>query len=113
MPNREFAMEIVADGPTKVLHIRPAADKGADKKDDVSDDRAVSMEIKASMKGIGVSIVDSSPQEIMYITLQTILARYEVSNVDTRVELKIGTGQVRKSPFPICVSISHTFLTHP
>jgi hypothetical protein len=72
-----------------------------------SQDRLVSMNFKVSLKGIGISVIDTSPQELLYFSLQTLFADVQVSNIDQTVELKIGMAQMDNqlylSPIPIAL----------
>lgn len=69
--------------------------------------RIVSMHLKVSLKGIGVSVIDATPQELLYFTLQTLYADITISNLDQEVELKIGMAQLDNqlylSPLPIAL----------
>jgi len=98
----KLAFEVQADGPVRVLIIEPLQTKNSAESSveelenaKAQPKRIVNLKVKASLRGIGLSIIDNRPQELMYITLQTLVAKYEVSNVDQNVELAIGTGQVR------------------
>jgi hypothetical protein len=69
------------------------------------------IEFKASLKGIGMSVIDTSPkkalkpQELLYITTQTIYLKFTSSNVDQTIEFSVGTMQIDNqlylTPYPI------------
>lgn len=79
-----ISFEVIADGPTKLLVISDYAskDKGKQNLEESEIDassaavaRKVSMELNLSMKGIGVSIIDDKPQELLCTRLGDLLTR--------------------------------------
>lgn len=119
-------IEVQAQGPKKVLIVddataptlapaRNLASSSVSLEGDDSDllgfevekKRVVNMHFKVSLKGIGVSVIDATPQELLYFTLQTLFADYQVSNLDQRAEVKIGMAQLDNqlylSPLPIAL----------
>lgn len=119
-------LEVQAQGPKKVLIVddatAPALSPGhslssssvsleGDNSDllgfEIEKKRVVNMHFKVSLKGIGVSVVDATPQELLYFTLQTLFADWQASNIDQRAEVKIGMAQLDNqlylSPLPIAL----------
>lgn len=119
-------LEVQAQGPKKVLIIKdatapalkqtqPSSSSNVDlEREDVDmlgfeleTKRVITMHCKVSLKGIGVSVIDATPQELLYFTLQTLFADWQVSNVDQRAEVKIGMAQLDNqlylSPLPIAL----------
>jgi hypothetical protein len=131
----KLAFEVQAQGPKKVLIITSTAPLGSSSNTVISaatiassssaialdaaetgsnaealtssPDRVVHMNLKVSLKGVGVSVVDATPQELLYFTLQSIYADVQASNVDQSVEVKIGMAQLDNqlylSPLPIAL----------
>eukprot|EP01122_Echinamoeba_exundans_P003714 TRINITY_DN1378_c0_g1_i1.p1 TRINITY_DN1378_c0_g1~~TRINITY_DN1378_c0_g1_i1.p1 ORF type:complete len:3355 (-),score=763.88 TRINITY_DN1378_c0_g1_i1:110-10174(-) len=113
---------VIADGSTKVLIVEDY-DKKLEKEDrkmkekedqqsgseveEIVDEaeRKATMEINLSMKGFGLSLIDDRPQELLYLTMQTVSVKITQSNIDQGIELIIGQGQIDNqlylSPLPI------------
>jgi hypothetical protein len=135
---------VVAEGPTKVLVVtdyqkksekegkKKQTDESAQEPDSEAEllveetERKPTMEINLSMKGLGLSLIDDRPQELLCtsavlcaccapfpltisclpdLTMQTVSLKITQSNIDQGIELIIGQGQIDNqlylSPLPI------------
>ena len=63
------------------------------------------------LPGIGISLVDKTPKELVYITLDYIDLTYKNSSEAEKFELTVGKvqidNQLRAAEFPIVLSPSH------
>ena len=64
-------------------------------------------EIQLALQGIGISVIDESPEELSYITLEKIYLTYSNSNFYKNVEFSIGwlqvDNQLYQTPYPVVV----------
>ncbi|XP_049849223.1 uncharacterized protein LOC126318273 [Schistocerca gregaria] len=65
----------------------------------------VTLMAKMEVRGIGVSIIDTKPQEILYLTMQFIFLEAQMSSLEQTLYMKVRSMQVDNqlyfSPFPI------------
>jgi hypothetical protein len=54
-----------------------------------------SLELEASIGCLSISIIDTTPAELTFVTFKGIAARVIQSDIDNFIELSIATGQVR------------------
>jgi hypothetical protein len=114
-----FSGEIVADGPTRVLRISDASmprlpsfrqDQPNDlfQKRDISRVLTLSLVVRLS-HGIGVSIVDWSPQELVYARLDDIMLERKVNSNKETVSLAVGNIKVNNqlwvTPYPVLLKM--------
>eukprot|EP01127_Copromyxa_protea_P018128 TRINITY_DN562_c3_g1_i1.p1 TRINITY_DN562_c3_g1~~TRINITY_DN562_c3_g1_i1.p1 ORF type:complete len:1515 (-),score=244.31 TRINITY_DN562_c3_g1_i1:27-4571(-) len=106
----KITCEVVADGPTKVLHLYEkdragsSSDTESGAENRVFSERIVSVQVKVSMAGIGVCLIHER-RSLLYFALQSIDLDFEQSNVDRIVEATIHTAQIDnqlyRTPFPV------------
>ncbi len=110
-----FMAEVVADGPTRVLRIsdasmpRISSVRQGDfeyfrKTPDVSKPLATALSIKLS-HGIGISVVDFTPKELLYIYLEEVDISKKTDNNKDDVHFSIGNiklnNQLWVTPYPV------------
>ena len=65
------------------------------------------LNLSVTLFGIGLSVVDEMPEEILYFSLSSLSFAYVTSEAQESVELKIGRlqmdNQIYNTPFPIVV----------
>merc|ERR1712000_209643 len=85
---------VSANGPTKVLSVKLLNDRkskdwielGKEDNNDndnllnINDEEIPQMEFQLTIQGIGMSVIDETPQELSYITIEKILLIYNNSN---------------------------------
>jgi len=117
--NNSFVGEIVADGPTRVLRITDSSlpslsstrqDGLAEFLQRPSDKLATTTTFTAKLlHGIGISIVDWSPQELLYIRLEDILAERKFDGTSDVVNVSAGNiklnNQLWVTPFPVLLKM--------
>jgi hypothetical protein len=54
----------------------------------------VSLAFELSMKGIGLSLIDASPKEMLFLSMQNMELSFSQSNIDQKIQLKLGNLQV-------------------
>eukprot|EP00008_Paramoeba_atlantica_P001223 CAMPEP_0201501974 /NCGR_PEP_ID=MMETSP0151_2-20130828/83881_1 /ASSEMBLY_ACC=CAM_ASM_000257 /TAXON_ID=200890 /ORGANISM="Paramoeba atlantica, Strain 621/1 / CCAP 1560/9" /LENGTH=1102 /DNA_ID=CAMNT_0047895529 /DNA_START=905 /DNA_END=4213 /DNA_ORIENTATION=- len=107
---------VVAQGPTKKIIFAtsknvPDLDEPTDQKDQKQLQQHQQSSSSSSLKfslilyGIGISVLDDIPEELMYLSISALKFSYSLSPSDMSVELKIGRmqidNQVFNTPFPI------------
>jgi len=94
-PWKGLTMEIAPSGPTKVLIIRDRHARAL-QAEDIEAKLAETnvMDMRASLAGVAISIVDDKPQEIAYIVLSTIHATVHTSQLQQRVGFTLGALQI-------------------
>ena len=109
--------KVIADGPTRVLRITGVSSGETFTQSSPTKHRSreantrflsVSAQIRLR-NGIGVSVVDWTPQELLYIDLQDIAGDLEVDKGKETSNLSIGfaaiNNQLWVTPYPVAVSI--------
>src|SRR5690606_34640477 len=86
---RKLRLEVKPNGDTKTLLISNMDDVEELKTELI---RALNFQFTLSMRGIGVSVIDETPQELLYITFQTIYMDFQTSNIDKTFEFSIGAA---------------------
>jgi len=102
-PGSHIRVETYFDGPVKVLKLFRRHDSRPSS--DIKDIEIVSQEMLLVLEGIGISIIDQMPQEVMYISFDKINIEYSNSNLDQKLEATIKSVQIDNqlpvSPFPV------------
>ena len=111
-----LALNVIADGPIMVLSIkdyeegksiyRPASVESsvvsgsADDFFDVKDVEAIAQSsFKIDFDSVGVSFIDSSLQELLYVSLKSISLNYTIYNIMTSYGISIGWIQIDNQLF--------------
>jgi hypothetical protein len=117
--SRVFAGEVVADGPTRVLRISDASMPRVSscRQEDMEGFQNM-QESKRSLKssflvklthGIGVSVVDWSPQELLYVRLEDIQIERQLDSKTDTVTVSVGNiklnNQLWATPYPVLVKM--------
>lgn len=120
--NSSFAMVVVADGPTRVLRLTDAAmphmqqlsnERTGEKNDfrqlqDKDNAFTVSLVVRLS-HGLGVSVVDWSPQELVYARLDDIQVERNIDMEKDTVTLAVGNikmnNQLWVTPYPVLLKM--------
>jgi vacuolar protein sorting-associated protein 13A/C len=104
-------MSVKAYGKSKVLSIREShrrhKEENSEKIVELEEEKD-KLKFVLELSGVGVSIVDPMPQELMYLRISDIKLAYINSNIQQTVELKIGGFQLDNdlylTPFPVVMS---------
>ncbi|CAM9331284.1 unnamed protein product, partial [Ectocarpus fasciculatus] len=118
----EFNIRVVARGPLRVLQIYPASNKESEFEVPVTDSdgtRGTSYErdlfnkmapsgsslvLELQVADVGLSIIDRSPEELLYISVSDIAVRHELSCGSDLFDFNIGAvhvdNQLLSTPFP-------------
>ena len=88
--------EVVADGPTRVLYLRPVAG-GVIGPIGTLDTAKPQVQISVEISGIGVSVVDSRPREIVYLSVRRLAAEVTMTASDRKVKIEVGDIQLDNS----------------
>ena len=114
-----FLCKVIADGPTRVLRIANASMPRSStfRQDDLNDFQqksdvnaylAVSLQVKLA-HGIGVSIVDWSPREILYARLDDIHIERKNNSRKVAVNMAVGSIQLNNqlwvTPYPVLLKM--------
>lgn len=102
--------EVFADGPTRVIRIFDTSifiskeiTSYANKKMDTK--KIILKQMFFDIAGIGISVIDTTPQELMYLSLESISFEYENSNIAQGFQCMIGKlqidNQLSSSHFPV------------
>jgi vacuolar protein sorting-associated protein 13D len=59
----------------------------------------IALEFSANIRGIGVSIINATPKELLYVTVEKISATYSNSNLNQALELQVGKMQIDNQQF--------------
>ena len=91
-------VEVYAEGPTKVLCVRhlSKAKRGKPVRErvqtarerDVQQPAPVSLQVQVILGGIGVSVVDDTPEELMYLCIEGIHLDYRSSADESALEVR-------------------------
>eukprot|EP00934_Nitzschia_sp_Nitz4_P009488 Nitzschia sp. Nitz4//scaffold8_size234185//25292//37594//NITZ4_001234-RA/size234185-snap-gene-0.4-mRNA-1//1//CDS//3329559737//9478//frame0 len=114
-----FTAEVVADGPTRVLRITDASmpSLSTTRQDDISNFQqhneelaSLTMSISAKFShGIGISVVDWSPRELVYARLEDIHIERKLDQKVDEVNVSIGhiklNNQLLVTPYPILLKM--------
>ena len=115
LESKLFSAEVVADGPTRVLRVSDASMPRISSvrqgdfeyfrsSPEVSEPLTTSLTVKISY-GIGVSVVDFSPKELLYVYLQDVEFDKKTDNKQDDVHFSIGNikfnNQLWVTPYPV------------
>mmetsp|Transcript_40995 Transcript_40995/g.123700 ORF Transcript_40995/g.123700 Transcript_40995/m.123700 type:complete len:3362 (-) Transcript_40995:38-10123(-) len=117
LKNSEFYADIVADGPTRVLRISDASLPVLSRNvpetnrnmlvDAVSSSKQL-LQVKLS-HGIGLSVVDFRPQELIYVRFRNISVERKVTSGVEEVTMSIGQisadNQLWVTPYPVLLKV--------
>lgn len=89
---------VKADGPTRCFtltqnYTRLRKDMRV-RKTAVAANEATSTLVTVSLRGLGVSVVDQVPRELLYLSVDDVDASLQVTEEDTKTELKVGNFQL-------------------
>lgn len=114
-----FAGELVADGPTRVLRITDASMPRLptfrqdelnhfQQKTDVATFLATSLLMRLT-HGVGISVVDWSPQELLYFRLDDIYIERKIDTKKDTVNIAVGhiqlNNQLWVTPYPVLLKM--------
>jgi hypothetical protein len=114
-----FVGEVVADGPTRVLRITDAAmpqlsNSGNDEVNDFQQKHRVDAPITISLMarlsfGLGISVIDWSPQELLYARLDDIQIERNIDQKKDAVTVAVGNiklnNQLWVTPYPVLLKM--------
>lgn len=123
LENDIFTAEIVADGPTRVLRVSDASmPRVPSFRQDEFDyfkhapkiTRTLTISLVAKMShGIGISVVDFSPKELLYIRLEDIYVEKKIDTKKDNVSCSIGclklNNQLWVTPYPILLRMGRQY----
>jgi vacuolar protein sorting-associated protein 13A/C len=122
-PHSYLRLTMQVDGQSKSLVIRQSRHPRKEDEEAPTGSQAeekpkekIQMKFNLELKGIGVSIVDENPQEVMYLSMGDLMVKYILSDVQQSIECKLGTFQVDNdlylTPCPVVLS-SDPVQDHP
>eukprot|EP01127_Copromyxa_protea_P000018 TRINITY_DN10018_c0_g1_i1.p1 TRINITY_DN10018_c0_g1~~TRINITY_DN10018_c0_g1_i1.p1 ORF type:complete len:2161 (-),score=353.61 TRINITY_DN10018_c0_g1_i1:18-6164(-) len=93
---------VVVEGPTRVLKIFNAREGEEITESKFEGD---TLSVTLALTGIGLSCVDRDPKSLLYLTLQTLVVNYQVSDISESIEALITNvqldNQIRDTPYPV------------
>ena len=107
--NDNLHLRVIAQGPTRVLQI---FDKRSDLTNNVSSktskvdskESVIPFRMSSSIGHFGVSIIDKSPQELLYVRLSKLQLEYSMRNGGDEISLQVDRlqldNQLWATPFP-------------
>ena len=112
----DLLAKIIAEGPTRVLRIlgsssvEQAGASPRKKPRQIEESRFPSVSAQIRLRnGIGISVVDWAPQELLYVDLQDILMETVVDKGKEKTNISVGyaaiNNQLWVTPYPVAVSI--------
>eukprot|EP01102_Stenamoeba_stenopodia_P019517 TRINITY_DN7393_c0_g1_i1.p1 TRINITY_DN7393_c0_g1~~TRINITY_DN7393_c0_g1_i1.p1 ORF type:complete len:919 (-),score=173.03 TRINITY_DN7393_c0_g1_i1:117-2720(-) len=110
-------VELEAEGPIRVLRLRESEKEHAqqnfyDGEDWTMVDTTIQqvqykLQVILSLESIGISIIDDSPQELLFMSLKQVYIEYGATNEDDTLELKVGSlqmdNQMPNAVYPIAI----------
>ena len=109
-----FSIEVLADGPTRVLRISDASLPTIATTQDAtrSSSRNYSIEVNLSF-GVGISVIDWTPKELIYLRMSNIgIDRGLIGSIE-HVNLQIGSitadNQLWVTPYPDLLTVGNRF----
>ena len=109
--------KVIAEGPTRILRITElasgdSAGQSSPTKQRPAEKRSLYPSMSAQIRlrnGVGISVVDWAPQELLYVDLQDILGEIEIDSGKETTCLSVGyaaiNNQLWVTPYPVAVSI--------
>jgi len=102
--------EVLAEGPTKVLQITEIQEEEVREIIKQKEEEEIDYtNYVVSLDGIGVSFVNEIPEELLFLTVQKIELEYGTSNLNTKMEFRIGFLQLDNQ----ILSTNHPILLIP
>lgn len=121
LSSRGFAGQIVADGPTRVLRITDANlpetsidGETGDSYANAFSNKEGALTVPSSIEvrlfhGIGISVVDWTPQELLYISIDDLVIERHVDATHERFSVAVGhvsvDNQLWVTPYPVLLKI--------
>eukprot|EP00742_Colponemidia_sp_Colp-10_P011678 GILJ01013009.1.p1 GENE.GILJ01013009.1~~GILJ01013009.1.p1 ORF type:complete len:1942 (-),score=279.50 GILJ01013009.1:31-5289(-) len=110
-PAHALYVSVFAEGPTKILRIRDwktdpnlSAEKRV-KRDEKRSLVTTQLSLKMNLQGIGISIINNLPMELVYISLSKISATFSMTESEKQLNLLCGEleidNQLPSTPFPV------------
>eukprot|EP01114_Cavostelium_apophysatum_P004048 TRINITY_DN1418_c0_g1_i1.p1 TRINITY_DN1418_c0_g1~~TRINITY_DN1418_c0_g1_i1.p1 ORF type:complete len:3212 (-),score=1062.70 TRINITY_DN1418_c0_g1_i1:26-9661(-) len=102
-----------ADGPTRILCLtedkrKMRKETFADNQDDPDRAEIVDIDFKANLAGFGLSVIDRTPREMLYISARGLDFSYSSSNYDQKMEIKLQNfqidNQLADASYPVMLS---------
>ena len=125
LENNQFAAEVVADGPTRVLRISDASmPRISSFRQDEFDyfqhvhevSKPLTMALVAKIThGIGISVIDFSPKELLYVRLDDIQIEKKTDSKKYDVSFSVGSiklnNQLWVTPYPVLLKMGRQYDT--
>lgn len=117
LPAEGLVAKVIAEGPTRILRITGSSSgdllgQSSPAKRRPQDRAELNPSLSAQIRlrnGVGLSIVDWTPQELLYIDLQDVVGEVEVDKGKENANLSVGyaamNNQLWVTPYPVVVSI--------
>ena len=109
-----FLTQVIANGPTKriifnqsleVPQLESIDDDDEGKTLTKEEEPSKPMKFNLILFGIGLSMIDECPEELIYLSLNQLSVSYGINDSETSVEVKIGRLQIDNqifcTPYPI------------
>ena len=117
LPAEGLVARIIAEGPTRILRITGASSgesfgqvSPAKRRSENKWGLLQSLSVQIRLRnGVGISVVDWSPQELLYMDLQDIVGELDVDKGKETVSISVGyfaiNNQLWVTPYPVALSI--------
>lgn len=120
LENRSFIGHVLADGPTRVLRISATSVSGSTRPQEDGELRnhgepsLTSMTTAVTVKllhGVGISVVDWTPQELIYVCFDNILIEQKrdgsMETFDVNVGSIVADNQLLVTPYPVALRMGN------
>eukprot|EP01117_Protostelium_nocturnum_P004842 TRINITY_DN1754_c1_g1_i2.p1 TRINITY_DN1754_c1_g1~~TRINITY_DN1754_c1_g1_i2.p1 ORF type:complete len:3345 (-),score=1219.39 TRINITY_DN1754_c1_g1_i2:51-8879(-) len=99
---------VEADGSSRILHLTQDEKKFKEMTDPPAKTEETSLVFALFLQGLGLSIIDSRPQELLFISVDRIKLEFTQSNIQQTVKLVISDfqidNQISDAQFPVMLS---------
>lgn len=108
-PDHFLYVDIITDGFTKVLTIRHQQIESEDRIQRTGNDAEEHFKVSIGLSHLGLSVVNSVPQELLYITLEGLKLTLSRDNQDMRVDFSLKNLQIDNQLYRThCPVLLHT-----
>lgn len=114
LQDKVFSIEVMADGPTRVLRISDASLPTISPNQDAarSSSRDYSIEVNLSF-GVGISVIDWTPKELIYFRMSKLEIDRDLIGSIEHINLQIGSitadNQLWVTPYPDLLTVGDRF----
>eukprot|EP01119_Soliformovum_irregulare_P017031 TRINITY_DN5016_c0_g2_i3.p1 TRINITY_DN5016_c0_g2~~TRINITY_DN5016_c0_g2_i3.p1 ORF type:complete len:2265 (-),score=532.32 TRINITY_DN5016_c0_g2_i3:78-6224(-) len=109
--------EVSLDGPTKMLTVSPPSQSSQSLRSSFEQKETKRSEVLIVIEGIGISLIDETPQELMYASLDKINLEYSDTSEVLNWELVIKSiqidNQLYNAPYGVLLATASQSTTQP